>query len=54
MPWGTGDTPIAAVLQMLKQERWPIVADIEYEYRGAAAPVDEVKQCLQFLKQALA
>jgi sugar phosphate isomerase/epimerase len=54
VPWGKGDTPIAAVLQMLKKERWPIIADIEYEYRGAASPVDEVKQCLQFLKQALA
>jgi len=53
-PWGEGDTPIAAVLQLLKNERWPIVADIEYEYRGTGSPVDEVTRCLQFLTRALA
>ena len=29
VPWGTGDTPIRDVLQLLKQERWPIRAYIE-------------------------
>jgi sugar phosphate isomerase/epimerase len=53
VPWGQGDTPIAAVLQMLKQERWPITADIEYEYRGTGSPVEEVRKCVQFATQAL-
>ena len=35
VPWGTGDTPIREVLQLLKKERWPIHAHVEYEYRGA-------------------
>ena len=26
MPWGTGDTPIREVLQLLKKEKWPIRA----------------------------
>jgi sugar phosphate isomerase/epimerase len=54
VPWGSGDTPIREVLQLLKRERWPIRAYIEYEHRGAATPVDEVKTCYAFVKQALA
>jgi len=54
VPWGTGDTPIRDVLQLLKRERWPIRAHVEYEYRGAGSPIDEVKQCVAYAKQALA
>jgi sugar phosphate isomerase/epimerase len=54
MPWGQGETPIREVLQLLKKEKWPIPADIEYEYRGAASPVEEVKKCMAFARQALA
>jgi len=54
LPWGQGDTPIREVLQTLKKERWPIPADIEYEYRGTGTPADEVKKCYEFAKQALA
>jgi sugar phosphate isomerase/epimerase len=52
--WGTGDTPIREVLQLLKKERWPIRAYIEYEHRGEAGPVEEVKKCFAFAKSALA
>jgi len=51
--WGTGDTPIRQVLQLLKKEGWPIRAYIEYEHRGEAGPVDEVKKCFAFAKKAL-
>ena len=53
-PWGQGETPIREVLQLLKKERWPIRAYVEYEYKGAGTPVDEVKKCLAFAKDALA
>jgi sugar phosphate isomerase/epimerase len=53
-PWGTGDTPIRDVLQMLKRERWPIRAYIEYEYKGTAGAIDEVKKCFDFVRNALA
>jgi sugar phosphate isomerase/epimerase len=53
-PWGAGDTPIRDVLQLLKHEKWPIRAYIEYEYKGAAGAVDEVKKCLTFARSALA
>jgi sugar phosphate isomerase/epimerase len=52
--WGTGDTPIRDVLQLLKRERWPIRAYIEYEYNGSAPAIDEVKKCFAFARNALA
>jgi sugar phosphate isomerase/epimerase len=52
--WGQGDTPIREVLQTLRKERWPIPADIEYEYRGTGSPTEEVKKCYEYAKQALA
>jgi sugar phosphate isomerase/epimerase len=54
VPWGTGDAPIRAVLQMLKRERWPIRTYLEYEYPSARTPVEEVKTCFAFAKEALA
>jgi sugar phosphate isomerase/epimerase len=54
VPWGQGETPIREALQLLKKERWPIRAYIEYEYRGQGTPVEEVKKCFDYAKQALA
>jgi sugar phosphate isomerase/epimerase len=54
VPWGTGDTPIREVLQLVKREKWPLTAHLEYEHRGTGTPVDEVRKCLDFAKQALA
>jgi sugar phosphate isomerase/epimerase len=51
-PWGTGDTPIKDVLQLLRKEQWPIPANIEFEYEGD--PVTEVAKCFQYCKDALA
>jgi sugar phosphate isomerase/epimerase len=53
-PWGQGETPIREVLQLLKRERWPIPADIEYEYRGTGTSPEEVKKCYEYARQALA
>jgi sugar phosphate isomerase/epimerase len=53
VPWGTGDTPIREVLQLLKREQWPIRAYLEYEHRGTAGAVEEVRACYAFAKQAL-
>jgi sugar phosphate isomerase/epimerase len=53
-PWGTGDTKIKEVLALLKREKWPIRAYIEYEYQGSAGAVQEVKSCFEYAKQALA
>lgn len=56
MPFGEGDTEVAAVLQFLKEEGLTFPADIELEYdipEGSDA-VKEVTRCVQFCKDALA
>jgi sugar phosphate isomerase/epimerase len=53
VPWGQGETPIKAVLQLLKTKKYNIPANIEYEYRGDDAVV-EVRKCFQFIKDSLA
>ena len=41
------------VLQLLKQKKWDIPANIEYEYMGEDA-VAEVAKCYEYCKKALA
>ena len=53
VPWGTGDTPIKEVLQLLKREKYPIRAYVEYEHRGTSGAVEEVKTCFEYAKRAL-
>ena len=53
LPFGEGETPIKAVLQLLKKNKWKIPANIEYENKGADTVV-EVKKCYQYMKEALA
>jgi len=53
VPFGEGDTPIKEVLQLLKQNRYDIPANIEYEYKGGDT-VAEVKKCFEYCKNALA
>jgi len=52
-PWGQGDTPIKQVLQLLKEKKYDIPANIEYEYQGEDAVV-EVGKCFQYIKDSLA
>jgi sugar phosphate isomerase/epimerase len=56
LPWGTGDTPIAQLLQTVKKNRWTMPASVELEYdipEGSDA-VKEVAKCLEFCRRALA
>jgi sugar phosphate isomerase/epimerase len=55
LPWGTGDTPLVEILQVMKRERYTFPASIELEYDvppGSDA-VKEVTACLAFCKRAL-
>ncbi len=54
VPWGQGDTPIKEVLLLLKKEKYPIPANIEYEYgKPGMDTVAEVTKCLQYCKNVL-
>jgi sugar phosphate isomerase/epimerase len=53
VPWGQGDTPIKQVLLLLREKKYDIPANIEYEYQGADT-VAEIAKCYQVCKDALA
>ena len=54
--WGTGDTPIKDVMQLMKKEKYPFPANMELEYQGLTAEniVDETKKCFAYVKSCLA
>ena len=56
LPFGQGDTPIVAVLQLLRDKGWKIPANIEYEYGEEIKGLDtvaEVKKCFEYCRKAL-
>lgn len=53
MPFGQGDTPIKECLVLIRDNKWKIPANIEYEYKGADT-VEEVRKCYEYCKAALA
>lgn len=54
-PFGQGDTPIKAVLQLIKSNKWNIQGTIEYEYPLPAGSdvMTELAKCVQYCKEAL-
>ena len=52
VPFGEGDTPIVAVLQRLRDRKWDIPAQIEYEYKGADA-VDRSEAVFDYCRAVL-
>lgn len=51
--FGEGDTPIKATLQWLKQNKSPIPANIEYEYKGDDT-VAEMRRCIEYMRSVVA
>jgi sugar phosphate isomerase/epimerase len=52
VPFGEGDAPIQKVLAMLRDRKWDIRANIEFEYKGD--PVVEVQKLFDYCQQAVA
>jgi sugar phosphate isomerase/epimerase len=55
LPWGTGETPIKDILQMVAKNKWKMPASIELEYQipeGSDA-VQETRKCVEFCRNAL-
>lgn len=54
--WGTGDTPIKPVLQLMKKEKYPFPANMELEYPipEGSDIVTEAKKCFAYVKSCLA
>jgi sugar phosphate isomerase/epimerase len=54
--WGTGDTPIKDVMQLLKKEKYKFPANLELEYPipEGSDIIAEAKKCLAYVKSCLA
>ena len=55
MPWGEGDTPLVAALQLMRNNRYafPGTIELEYEIPAGSDAVREVARCVEYGKNAL-
>jgi sugar phosphate isomerase/epimerase len=53
-PFGQGDAPIIQLLQMIRDNKWPIIALLEFEHGTLRTGVEEVQIAYDYCKRALA
>jgi sugar phosphate isomerase/epimerase len=53
--WGQGETPLADVLLLIKEKKWPLYCDIELEYeiKPWSDQVKETATCVKYARQIL-
>lgn len=56
LAWGTGQTPIREILQLMRANKWtfPASAELEYQIPEGSDAVKEVAKCLDYCRRALA
>jgi hypothetical protein len=54
VPFGTGDSHMKEILQFLRDKKSTARANIDCDYPGTGASVDEVKKCFEYAKSCLA
>jgi hypothetical protein len=55
MPWGEGDTPLIAALQLMRDNKYkfPGTIELEYEIPAGSTAVKEVAKCIEYGRNAL-
>jgi sugar phosphate isomerase/epimerase len=55
VPFGEGDTPVKEVLRVIRDNKWPLQATIEFEYPVPAGSdrMKEIAKAIQYCKDAL-
>jgi len=55
LAWGTGETPIKDILQLVQKNKWkfPGSVEMEYDVPEGSNPVAEVKKCVEYCRKVL-
>jgi sugar phosphate isomerase/epimerase len=56
LPWGQADTPIAAALQLMREQHYsfPAAIELEYDIPPGSDILKEIGKCLDYCRRALA
>jgi sugar phosphate isomerase/epimerase len=56
VPFGDGETPVTEVLHLIRDNKWPIQATIEFEYKipEGSDRRTELQKCMDYCRKALA
>jgi hypothetical protein len=54
VPFGTGDSHMKEILQLVKKHKSQIRVNIDCDYPGTGTSVEEVQKCFDYVKQCLA